>query len=134
MESIIIQNNLESSNLLQQLSEDDSSSDDDVLLALVLSKQCKRKRSRISDYIPKVVKSYTAREFRAHFRLSWNLFHSLLGCFEHSKVMRKKETGRPHTDCEKMLLMSLWYMANTETHRQLADRFGICEFTVFPFN
>ena len=132
MDSVVL-NEISQSNqlLLQHLNADEDSSDDDILLALTLAKQCKRKRNRIQNYIPNVVDNYTDKEFRLHFRLSRQLFESVLGCFANSNMMREKRTGRPQTDCEKMLLASLWFFANTETHRQLADRFGVSESTIF---
>ncbi|CAI6373613.1 unnamed protein product [Macrosiphum euphorbiae] len=60
-----------------------------------------------------VTSLYDDIDFKSHFRLTRNSVES-----------HNIKAGRPGIDFQKATLMTIWYLSNTETFRQVGDRFG----------
>lgn len=54
-------------------------------------------------------------------RRTFELLVHMIGPSEH--IPKGNSFGRPALDPRNQIVMSLWMMANEETHRQIADRF-----------
>ncbi|CAI6373017.1 unnamed protein product [Macrosiphum euphorbiae] len=61
-----------------------------------------------------VTSLYDDIDFKSHFRLTRNSVES-----------HNIKAGRPGIDFQKATLMTIWYLSNTETFRQVGDRFGL---------
>lgn len=53
------------------------------------------------------------------------IFHSISGLFEQSNFNPKYSPGRPNVSSEKAVLLTLWYLANRNSFREVSDRFGV---------
>ncbi|KAI4455228.1 hypothetical protein MML48_1g01257 [Holotrichia oblita] len=101
--------------------ESDSSSEDSADEYLEKEREM---RIKIVKYVEEIVPKYSLSEFRHHFRLSRGTTEILIGKYN---TIREKiyVGGWPEVSGEKTVLMSLWYLANTETFREIADRFNV---------
>ena len=64
--------------------------------------------------------------FRSHSRMTRRTFELLVHMIGPSKHIPKGNSfGRTAVDPRKQIAMSLWMVANQETHRQIADRFDV---------
>ncbi|XP_044179177.1 uncharacterized protein LOC122960778 [Acropora millepora] len=88
--------------------ETQNNSEDDIFLFAATGTFMRRDISRINDYF-----EVTRRTFE--------LLVHMIGPSEH--IPKGNSFGRPVLDPRKQIAMSLWMMANQETHRQIADRF-----------
>ncbi|KAK9696185.1 DDE superfamily endonuclease [Popillia japonica] len=100
------------------LSSSSSSSDTDTSMSDV---DTPKKKNNIQNYIEGTVYKYSDEEFRSHFRLNRQCVEDLIEYYCNSKP-KKYRGGWPEIKSEKVVLMSLWYLANTESFRQIADR------------
>eukprot|EP00102_Acyrthosiphon_pisum_P011463 XP_008180195.1 PREDICTED: uncharacterized protein LOC103308511 [Acyrthosiphon pisum] len=71
-----------------------------------------------------VTSLYNDFDFKSHFRLNRNSVEVLM-CKVRPFYISVDKIGRPKIDFEKATLMTIWYMSNTETFRQVGDRFGL---------
>ena len=104
--------------------ETQNNSEDDIFLFAATGTFMRRDISRINDYFEVTVPRYQPDVFRSHFRMTRRTFELLvhmIGPSEH--IPKGNSFGRPALDPRKQIAMSLWMMANQETHRQIADRF-----------
>lgn len=53
--------------------------------------------------------------------------HYILKDLLQSNIMPTYKAGRVNVTAEKALLMTLWFLANTETYRELSDRFNVTQ-------
>lgn len=66
--------------------------------------------------------------FRRHLRVTWGQFDFLLMKFEQQGVNQGHHIGgRPDIPLVKKLLMFLWYMANQNSFREIADKFDVSQ-------
>lgn len=103
-----------------------NNSEDDIFLFAATGIFMRRDISRINDYFEVTVPRYQPDVFRSHFRMTRRTFELLvhmIGPSEH--IPKGNSFGRPAVDPRKQIAMSLWMMANQETHRQIADRFDV---------
>ncbi|CAI6353819.1 unnamed protein product [Macrosiphum euphorbiae] len=72
----------------------------------------------------RTVSNYNGVKFRSHFRLSRSSVEILS-----SKIINRYEgnyiLGQKRISFYRALLMTLWYLSNNETFRQLGDRFDV---------
>ncbi|KAK9679235.1 hypothetical protein QE152_g40182 [Popillia japonica] len=89
----------------------------------------RKSATHIMDYL-NVIKEYSNKEFIKHFRLNRITADYLIACIEAAHITSEERTGREKLTPEEAIYITLWYLSNTETFRQLADRFNKSESTV----
>ena len=62
-------------------------------------------------------------DFQSHFRLERTSFESLLCVLHQQSSPVDVHPGKAPLSIEKQTLITLWYLANEETMRSIADRF-----------
>jgi predicted DNA-binding protein YlxM (UPF0122 family) len=111
--------------------------DDDLLLAVACGSSttisalqaayCEKRRDRIPrviNFVESVVSDYTKEEFRKRFRMNRTTFNALL---EELMVLKAKTL----IPMEKQLLIFIRYISSQITIQNIADNFGVSEYTVF---
>ncbi|XP_067625963.1 uncharacterized protein [Eurosta solidaginis] len=74
------------------------------------------------------IDGYTDQDFRKHFRMNRSTAHILIERYNTSALYSKKEHGGfCKVGAAKEIYMLLWYMANTSTFREIANRFNMAE-------
>ena len=66
---------------------------------------------------------YSMSDFQSHFRLERTTFESLLCVLHQQSSPVDVHPGKAPISIEKQTLITLWYLANEETMRSIADRF-----------
>ncbi|KAI4454501.1 prohibitin [Holotrichia oblita] len=84
----------------------------------------RQKRTRILNYVDRTVPKYSFAEFPQHFRVSTEIVEMLTGKYANN-VSKNYAGGWPEVSHRKAVLIGLWYLSNTETYRQISDRFDI---------
>ncbi|KAI4471016.1 hypothetical protein MML48_1g15756 [Holotrichia oblita] len=84
----------------------------------------RQKRTRILNYVDTTVPKYLFAEFRQHFPVSTEIVEMLTGKYANN-VSKNYAGGWPEVSHRKAVLIGLWYLSNTETYRQISDRFDI---------
>ncbi|XP_021370047.1 putative nuclease HARBI1 [Mizuhopecten yessoensis] len=100
--------------------------DDDMLETAAAVFCMTRYRVRVPLYVENVVTNYDEIEFRSQFRMtrrSFNLLTNLI--YATDKVSTYHDQGREPIQLEKQVLVTVWYLANKDSHREIADRFNI---------
>ena len=69
-------------------------------------------------------------DFKRFFRVRRNTFEHFCNVLHGTGEFHVQEAGRPAIDLEKQALVVLWYLGSLDTMIQIADRFGITEFSV----
>lgn len=104
-------------------------------LAPLLGTFHRRNLSRMSGFVEQLVPQYDFMEFRRHFRVTRStadiLINSLRRCAGIPSDSQDRRGGRAPISVEKQLLITLWVLASQETYRSVADRFGVCEASVY---
>ncbi|XP_066585434.1 uncharacterized protein [Prorops nasuta] len=89
-----------------------SSSDDEVV--------------KISNYVEEIVPRMTDKQFQSNFRMSRTSFEALIGMAERINELHPMPlNGLEKISLTKELLIMTWYLANLESLRSVAERFGI---------
>lgn len=99
-----------------------------------ISSKCRRDwKPRISGYVEDIVGLYSDCDFRDMFRLSRDVFDLLVGLVAKSLSTREYSPprGRPTIPIEKQVLVFLFFIGTLNTERQIADKFGVSESSVF---
>ncbi|XP_057335433.1 uncharacterized protein LOC130674180 [Microplitis mediator] len=99
-------------------SSDTESSDEDV-------QNLPHKRTCVKNFVENTVNLYTDFEFKSQFRLSRQTTYNLIERFQQSIFLVNKGLRENTVTHERAFLMVLWYLANTETFRQIGDRFDL---------
>ncbi|KAB0802148.1 hypothetical protein PPYR_04334 [Photinus pyralis] len=99
-------------------SSSSSSSDDEQ------EAEPKKKIAKLDQFVEKTVVTYTDYMFKQLIRLRRSTAYQLIGRFRASKYA-PRSTNNMGTSAEKCVLICLWYMANTESFRQISDRFDV---------
>lgn len=87
---------------------------------------------KIENYVEDIVPKYSDRQFQSHFRMSPTTFERLLTNIYQVETEAPAKTQRnPEISTEKQLLLTLWYLANLECYRTVADRFGVSTSTAW---
>ncbi|XP_050064114.1 putative nuclease HARBI1 [Aphis gossypii] len=90
---------------------------------LLFNSLLKSSKVRITNFML-VISLYDDLDFKCHFRLTRNSVEVLM-CKMKPYYIRHTNVGRPVVDFKKATLMTIWYLSNTETFRQIGDRFGL---------
>uniref|UniRef100_A0A1Y1LTG0 DDE Tnp4 domain-containing protein n=1 Tax=Photinus pyralis TaxID=7054 RepID=A0A1Y1LTG0_PHOPY len=88
------------------------------------------KRVRVENYL-EVIDKYSEEDFRRHFRLSRATANLCIDDLENDNVLPTHTYGREKICCQKAFYMTLWYLSNEETYRQISDRFDVAESTAW---
>lgn len=102
-------------NILNSSSSSEDS-DEDIIFAE------RRKRPKVVSYIENVVTQWDDLDFRSHFRLTRTAVEILLLELNFKNCVTP---GRPPNAPLDSLLLTLWTLANQESFRGIADRFGV---------
>ncbi|XP_031351370.1 putative nuclease HARBI1 [Photinus pyralis] len=114
MEKLVL---MELSRSLSPLISASSSSDDDINITTQ-----RRKRIRIMHYMDTIT-SYSDEEFKQHFRLKRETALKLIELYRSS--IKAYKGGWNHITAEKAIYITIWYLSNMETFRQISDRFDV---------
>lgn len=79
---------------------------------------------KIKDFAEEIVPRMNHDQFKSHFRLSVVSFEDLLKK-SHDVYIKKVLSGNQGLCLDKQLMIFIWYMANIESFRLVADRFGV---------
>lgn len=100
--------------------------EEDVVFFSALRLFMRREISRIRGYFEVTVPVYELDVFRSHFRMTRTTFELLAQMIIPSEhIPNGNAFGRPVVEPDKQIAMTLWMMANQETHRQISDRFDV---------
>ncbi|XP_008189991.1 putative nuclease HARBI1 [Acyrthosiphon pisum] len=108
-----------SNNLISQGMEYDE-------VVMCLNSEYRQKLSKVHNFVEITVPAMREIDFKTHFRLtrtSVEEIFSMIGHMFHTDNMK--------ISMEKQVLVTLWYMANSETHRQIASRFNVSNSTSY---
>lgn len=79
---------------------------------------------KINDFML-TIDEYSDNDFRIHFRLNRSTVKFLVDLYLESNPPTHSWGGRPKVGPAKEIHLFIWFLSNTETYRQLGDRFGI---------
>ncbi|KAF7998542.1 hypothetical protein HCN44_010950 [Aphidius gifuensis] len=80
---------------------------------------------KINNYIELCVHRYDNELFRSHFRLKRRYTYQFIDRFQRTDFLRNNEPMVRAITHERAFLLILMYLANTETFREISDRFDI---------
>ena len=78
---------------------------------------------RPKGYFENIIPTYSMSDFQSHFRLERTTFESLICVLHQQSSPVDVHPGNAPISIEKQTLITLWYLANEETMRSIADRF-----------
>ena len=103
-----------------------------VTQAAVFLEYFKEKHVRPKHYFEHIIPSYSFTDFKSHFRLERSTFEVLLETLGQSGLIDKPYIGgREPLPIPKMALIAIWYLANEESMRGIADRLGILNYNKY---
>lgn len=126
-------NNILMNEVVEMLTGDsDDSSEDEFSLASTSSSSSSSSSSendredhaKIFNFM-QTVDQYSDIDFRNHFRLNRSTVKFLLDLYKEDNPPTFTWGGRPKVGPSKEMHLFIWFVSNTETYRQLGDRFGI---------
>ncbi|XP_030752551.1 putative nuclease HARBI1 isoform X2 [Sitophilus oryzae] len=82
-----------------------------------------KKHAKIENYILSVVPRYCDMDFKSHFRLTRTVVEKVLEDLQLQPI--KLNITKPSVSPEHAFLLTLWVLANQESFRGIADRFGL---------
>ncbi|KAK4887302.1 hypothetical protein RN001_003573 [Aquatica leii] len=83
------------------------------------------KIKKIEEFVDQIVPHYSNKTFESHFRISRKTVEMLLDRLDSSHVIPIHDYGVKKISSEKSMLLTLWYLSNNETFRQISDRFCV---------
>ncbi|KAJ8929211.1 hypothetical protein NQ314_018089 [Rhamnusium bicolor] len=88
------------------------------------------KRTKMEGFMEKVVPKYSNAEFRSHFRFQRSGVDFVENLVREEFEKKTGHTGgRESISAKTGIHLFLWYIANQETFRQIADRFNVSKRT-----
>jgi predicted DNA-binding protein YlxM (UPF0122 family) len=113
----------------------DDSDDLRILHACAVPLYGMRRRRRkavpkIYNFAENVVPQYNNRDFRQHFRIGFRVFEKLFEKLEAYLRYDMRTMGKQPISPRKQLLIFIWYIANQDSMREIANMFGVSRFTV----
>ncbi|KAF5302126.1 hypothetical protein FQA39_LY10461 [Lamprigera yunnana] len=119
---------------IAKISFDENSSDFDWFSSdsideynLEIPPQTKHIRVQKFEEVLEKYEKYSDDEFKKHFRLSKTTSNVCISNLENANVLPTHSSGREKVFARKSFLMTLWYLSNQETYRQVNDRFEVTE-------
>ncbi|XP_051167759.1 putative nuclease HARBI1 [Leptopilina boulardi] len=113
-------------NLVEMFFDDDD--DDEEIIIFILNG--KESHNKIVGYFEDVIAMYSLSDFKYHFRMSRNTFGVFLEILAPS-LIGAMNGGLATVPIEKQLCIAMWYFANLEVYRSIADRFGVSQNTAW---
>ncbi|XP_045483122.1 uncharacterized protein LOC123688582 [Harmonia axyridis] len=83
-----------------------------------------KKRRKVANFVEEVVAGYDEVIFKEHFRMSRRTFQILIDRFQRSPCSARPN-NKSEIPSDKAVLLTIWYLSNTETFRQISDRFNL---------
>jgi hypothetical protein len=83
------------------------------------------KRIKVELYVERTVSMYSDIQFKEHFRLTRVVANCVITSLGHSGVIPRHTFGPEKINEEKAALLTIWFLANKETFRQISDRFDV---------
>lgn len=111
-------------------SEEEDEDDDTPLIAIALTGIRRSMVPKVKGFVEIVIPSYWSSDFRKDFRVSRRVYESLLNKLTPFIRYEQRAIGRPSLPPDKQLLIFLWYIANTDSMREMSRLFGVSCFTV----
>ncbi|XP_034945557.1 putative nuclease HARBI1 [Chelonus insularis] len=96
-------------------SSSESSEDDEGINRIRVPRRCVR------NFVENTVRQYNEKQFRKHFRLRRSTLYQLIERFEQTNFFQNLPIGG--ITHERALLMTVWYLANIETFREISNLF-----------
>ena len=121
-------------NIFAGLEEDDCETirstvlerDDDIIILAAVACFMRRQLTHVNGYFEVTIPAYLSGEFQNHFRMSRETCQLLTQEIVHTgRIPTGNSSGQPTIVPEKQILLFLWSVANKETYRTIADRFGV---------
>nr|XP_019529758.1 putative nuclease HARBI1 isoform X2 [Aedes albopictus] len=116
-------------------SSSESDSDDPVfedLMFKACGRKDRQKRHRVENFVEDVVAKYSDEEFRRNFRLKRSTAEHLVSRYEGSEFyVANAGVGRKNVPAKQQMLSFLWFCANKNSYREIANMFNMCEATYF---
>ncbi|KAF0721013.1 putative nuclease HARBI1 [Aphis craccivora] len=109
-----------------------SDSGDDELIYNIIKQPVIR--PKIFNFIPKVVHSYSDKQFKASFRMERTTAYYIIKTFEDSTFFPQQHMYEPSQTSENYILSYIWFSANKSCLRDVAERFGNGLTTQFRIN
>ncbi|KAJ8914013.1 hypothetical protein NQ315_012036 [Exocentrus adspersus] len=78
-----------------------------------------------SKFVEKQILKYDETEFKPHFRMTKATAYYVINLIEEENIFPVHQSGREKVTPKKGFLMTVWYLANMETFRQVANRFDV---------
>lgn len=79
---------------------------------------------KVQSFVEITVRDYSHLVFKQHFRMERNTVEMLIEMYANERRERQKG-GWPKVTPEKAVLLTVWYLSNSETYRQTSDRFNV---------
>ncbi|XP_039305489.1 putative nuclease HARBI1 [Solenopsis invicta] len=104
--------------------------DDPIFFSLMQGLIFGNRRNRVQNYVH-LVESWTNIEFQEHLRLRRNTVYQLVDDIQESGFIPQNSFGMKPITAKVSVFIFLWFMANTEPLRTIADRFDVSISSVF---
>ncbi|XP_025407236.1 protein ANTAGONIST OF LIKE HETEROCHROMATIN PROTEIN 1-like [Sipha flava] len=102
----------------------DDDQDEDEFIIFSQTIKPKESKTKIKMFAELMVPKFTEKEFKSHFRLNRGSVEVLISYIGPILALESIKIN-----IEKQILIFIWYMANCETYRQIANRFNVAEST-----
>ena len=93
-------------------------------------KKPRRTLHRINNYM-QTIEEYDNDEFKEHFRLRRTTCDFVIEKVKQAKILPTHIHGRRKVSVKKAVYMTVWYLSNIETFRQIADRFNVTKSSAY---
>ncbi|KAK9738356.1 hypothetical protein QE152_g9992 [Popillia japonica] len=80
---------------------------------------------KINRFAEDIVIKYSNIVFKSHFRMERSVLYNFIDTVSPHYYQSQYKPGKAQVSIEKAVLLTIWYLANTETFRQISDRFGL---------
>ncbi|XP_066585492.1 uncharacterized protein [Prorops nasuta] len=82
---------------------------------------------KITNYAEEIIPKMIGNQFKCHFRMTQTSFEALLNMAEHLNHLNNANTSSFPIiiNLRKQFLIMIWYLANLESLRSVAERFGV---------
>lgn len=89
----------------------------------------KNTHKKIPNYISDVVDKYNEEDFQRHFRMNRGCVNYLINQLDEAKILPTHSFGPKKISPKTATLITIWYLSNQETFRQIGDRFHVARST-----
>lgn len=118
--------NDEDDTFIQLLQWINCKNDNDEFLIMHFLLITNSKHFRTEGFYEEWLPLYLEYDFFQLFRMSRSSFHVLLGYIQCPEMDKNYTGGRIPISCEKMLMMTLWWLGKGEVLLSVSDKFNVC--------